>query len=68
MIVKIYRLKIYFMMLVMILFRILDFKFQKIQNSPEIHKTRHGLVIGHKYAVAFFWFNLRQAAYEKSHK
>ena len=63
-----YRLKIYCMMQVMILFRILDFKFQKIQKWPEIHETEHGLVIWHKYAVVIFLFNLRQAAYEKLHK
>ena len=63
-----YRLKIYCMMQVMILFRILDFKFQKIQKWPEIHETEHGHVIWHKYSYVIFFFNLRQAAYEKLHK
>ena len=50
-----YGLKIYCMMQVMILFRILDFKFQKIQKWLEIHEIEHGLVIWHKYAIVNFF-------------
>ena len=63
-----YGLKIYCMMQVMILFRILDFKYQKIQKWQEIHETEHGRVIWHKYYFVIFFFNLRQAAYDKLHK
>ena len=63
-----YRLKIYFMMQFMILFRILDLKFQKIQKWAWIIETEHGHVIWHKYSYVIFFFNLRQAAYDKLHK
>ena len=63
-----YGLKIYCMMQVMILFWILDFKFQKILKWPEIHETEHGHVIWPKYSFVIFSFNLRQAAYDKLQK
>ena len=50
-----YGLKIYCMMQVMIMFRILDLKFQKIQKWPEIHETEHGHVIWHMYSYVIFF-------------